>query len=219
MDSETGDGMNEASGVMAPQRVFIVEDHPIVCEGLMLILQDSGEFYPCGYIGTAEGAVDRIRECQPDLILLDLSLPDGGGLELLPDILAAVPETKVLIFTVHDPEAYEAKAIRAGARGFLNKSALPTELLTAMRAISMGKLFLNTTRLPETSFKGLTEREGLIYEYIGRGMTGAQIAEALDVSPKTVDAHKANIRAKLDLPDGHALFRSAVIDLGRSRTE
>lgn len=217
MASETGSDINDANGVEMPKRVFIVEDHPIVCEGLILILQDSGEFYPCGSIGTAVGAVDRIRECQPDLVLLDLSLPDGGGLELLPEILAAVPETRVLIFTVHDPALYETKAIRAGARGFLNKSALPTELLTALRAVSMGRLFLNTTRILKMPFKGLTEREGLIYEYIGRGMTATQIAEALNVSPKTVDAHKANIRAKLDLADGHELFRSAVIDLGRSR--
>src|SRR5205085_168327 len=161
---------------------------------------------------------------EPDLVIMDLSIPGGGGLELIKDLLALYPKISILVLSMHDENLYAARALRAGARGYVMKEAGAEVVLQAIRTVLAGGVYVSPrmtarivesvsrlpSRAPSSALEQLSDRELEVFRCIGEGRATKEIAARLNLSPKTVDVHRANIRAKLDLADGNALFRYAI---------
>ncbi len=206
------------------KRIYLVDDHPMMREGLTRLIEETGGWELCGFAETSSKALEQIPQLKPDLVTLDISLPDKNGLEVIKDLLALMPEVRILVFSMHDEMLYAERVMRAGAKGYLMKGE-PTEALTqAIQSILEGDVYLSNTasnhllkNLSGTKSQAqfgldrLTDRELEVFELIGRGKNTSQIAEHLHISPKTVDAHRANMKTKLGLPDAPALMRGAVL--------
>lgn len=206
-------------------RILIVDDHPLVREGAVQQINRELDWIVCGQAGNAREALEAIRDQQPDLVLLDLALPGKGGLELLKDIKVFHPHVRVLVLSMHDESLYAERVIRAGARGYLMKSKGGTNLVTAIRKVLAGQVYLSaeiSTRMlerltagkpaerpPETAL--LTDRELEVFRGVGLGKTTGQIAQELSMSAKTVEAHRLSIKRKLKVRTGPELTRRAVI--------
>lgn len=206
------------------KQIFIVDDHPMLREGVASIIERNPEYKVCGSAETAADTVDRIMELRPDLVMMDISLPDKSGLELIKDLQARFPGLKILVFSMHDELLYAERVMRAGARGYLMKGAPSGKLAEAIHCILSGDPYLSSSvsnhilgGLSTKSSHGLigverlSDRELEIFELIGRGIPSHRISELLVISQKTVDAHRANIKTKLSLPDAPALIREAVV--------
>jgi len=206
------------------KKIFLVDDHPMLREGLQRLIEQQPGCQVCGESDTAAGALDAILRLSPDLVMTDISLPDKNGLELIKDLQALSPTIPILVFSMHDEMLYAERAMRAGAKGYLMKGTMIDGLAEAMASVLAGGVYLSRrvsdhilqnlsgTRTPAKSgLKSLTDRELEIFELIGSGKSSTQISDQLHISPKTVDAHRANIRSKLALTDGPALLREAVL--------
>ncbi len=205
--------------------IFIVDDHPMLREGLVSIIERTADYKVCGSAETAGAAMERIPELSPDLVMLDISLPDKNGLELTKDLLAQHPDLKILVFSMHDELLYAERVMRAGACGYLMKGASSSRLAEAIACVLSGEPYLSgnvsnhilrslsskTGHQGQVGVERLSDRELEIFELIGRGIPSSRIAEQLSISQKTVDAHRANIKSKLALPDASALIREAVV--------
>ena len=209
---------------MPVKRIFLVDDHPMLREGLQRLIEQQPGRQVCGESDTASGALEAIVRLSPDLVMTDISLPDKNGLELIKDLQALSPGIPILVFSMHDEMLYAERAMRAGAKGYLMKGTMIDGLADAMESVLGGGIYLSRrvsdhilqnlsgTRTPAKSgLKSLTDRELEIFELIGGGKSSAQISDQLHISQKTVDAHRANIRAKLALADGSALLREAIL--------
>lgn len=206
------------------KRIFMVDDHPMLRTGLARLIETKAGCEICGESETASDALDAIPAAEPDIVLMDISLPDKSGLELIKDLLARFPELRILVFSMHDEMLYAERVVRAGAKGYLMKGESTEKLVEAIDCVLSGGLYLsrrvcdhvlnNMSRnrsIENAGPKCLTDRELEIFELIGRGKTNSQIADQLHISPKTVDAHRTNIRSKLALPDSATLMREAVL--------
>ncbi len=206
-------------------RVFVIDDHPLIRAGLASVISMEDDLELVGARGTARGALDEIRHLQPDAILLDLSLRDSNGLELIKDLRAAGIEIPVLVVSMHDESLYAERVLRAGGNGYLMKGEPADRLVEGIRTVVSDEIFLsdemnrlmlrrvagrreNTPREP--SVRQLTDREIEILELIGLGMASRTIAETLGISPRTVGAHRSNIRDKLGFTSAAELVRHAV---------
>lgn len=203
-------------------RLIIADDHVIVREGLVALLEDESDLAVVGQAGTGREAVRLAHQYRPDIALLDITMPDGNGLEAARHILADIPEVKVLILTIHDEEAFFFEALRAGAAGYVLKGAGSDELLSAIRAVNEGGVYL----LPKLAGKlvqdyldhhpqpllddSLTLREREILTFIAQGLSNREIAEALTLSLNTVKTHRLHIYQKLDLHDRASLTNYAL---------
>jgi DNA-binding NarL/FixJ family response regulator len=206
-----------------PLRVFVVDDHPLVREGLIAVLELERRFMVVGQASDARTALRELAVLSVDVALVDLTLPDMGGLELIKHIRSQWPEVRVLVVSMLDDEIYAWRALKAGATGFLRKSSSPKELRTAVEEAARGEVVLRTHlahRLLRDAAQGkpageptstLSDRELEVFELIGRGLSSRRIAEDLLLSAKTVESHKASIKAKLALSDGTELVRAAVL--------
>ena len=194
-------------------RLALTEDHTIVRWALREALNATEDIDVVGEAATADETLAMIRRDQPDVLLLDLSLPDRSGFEVLADLRQIETAPLVVVLTWHTEPAYASRAIAAGAHGFLNKSVTPTELLDAIRAVSRGEqvipagLEVATGEHPANS---LTAREQQVMEMLARGMTNREIAEHLVISIKTVDTHRGHVLKKLGLRNNSELTRFAV---------
>ena len=215
------------------KKIFLVDDHPMLREGLIRLIARMPECEVCGEAGDAAAASEAITRLLPDLVILDISLPDKSGLELIKDLLCLMPDLKVLVFSMHDEMIYAERVVRAGARGYIMKGTTTDNLLKAIESVLAGDHYLSECvsnhlfcrlsggKRSADSRPGaqgrlsgigtLTDRELEVYELIGRGKSVGQIAEQLRISPRTVDAHRGNIKSKLGLHDAAALMRSAVL--------
>ena len=206
-------------------RVAVVEDHTIMREGLKLLVSTIGGFEWAWMAATAGEAMKMLQEDMPDLLLVDITLPDRNGLELIKDLHALHPKLKMMVLSMHDEKLYVQRALRAGARGYLTKDASHAEYENALRRVADGGLSVSESLSEEIlrSFamgnapaqkKGgldaLTDRELEVFQMLGEGHSTPQVAEALRISTKTVDVHKMNIRTKLQLEDGSAVVRYAI---------
>ena len=207
----------------AERRVFLVDDHPMLRDGLKRLVEQIPGCVICGEAESAAGALEIMPRLKPDLAIIDISLPDRNGLELLKDMHSLMPDVRMLVFSMHDEILYAERVLKAGAQGYLMKGADTALVIDAVGRIlddgiyispMVSNVLLRGISAGKTQKRGLnmlTDRELEIFEQIGRCMSSGQISDKLNISPKTVDAHRANIRVKLDLPDASSLLREAVL--------
>jgi DNA-binding NarL/FixJ family response regulator len=193
-------------------RILIVDDHPVFRDGLAGLTGREPDWTVCGVADNAQDALAAIERLKPALVLVDISLPGRSGLELIKDIRALHPATAALVISMHDEMLYAERVLRAGGRGYIMKQEGPEKILEAIRTVLAGQLYLSgkmSTRLLD-SFSGhrgrakspisqLTDRQLEILQLTGLGIDSRTIARKLHLSFKTVDAHRAQIRAKLEL--------------------
>jgi DNA-binding NarL/FixJ family response regulator len=201
-------------------RIFLVDDHTILRDGLRRLLEVESDLEVCGEAEMAKKAYDKIDALSPDLVIIDLSLPGVSGIELIKGLKARFPSLRMMVLSMHDEALYAERALRAGAMGYVMKGA-PTEcLLTAVRRILTGEIYLSqavSSQLlgsmisqktsPGPVMKKLSDRELEIVQLIGRGFTTGEISRELGISNKTVESHRGNIRQKLNLRNGAELVR------------
>jgi len=206
-----------------PRRIFLIEDHTLVREGIKRMLADETDLVICGEAESSRGVIDLLDETGPDLVILDISLPGTDGLELIKDLKAQRRDLRMLALSMHDEELYAERVLRAGAHGYIMKQATHQQLLAAVRTILRGEIYLSptlSTRLLQSiiSTKGkvrselekLSDRELEILRLIGKGFTTREVAQSLHISAKTVESHRGNMRQKLKLATGAELTRFAI---------
>jgi DNA-binding NarL/FixJ family response regulator len=202
-------------------RVLLVDDHTLVREGIRLVLEAVGDIEVVGEAADGRQAVQRAIELEPDVVLMDISLPGQSGIDATAAIKRARPATQVLGLSMYDNEEYVTRLLKAGASGYVLKRSAATELVSAVRAAHAGEAFLYPSiakqviadylrRLDrEPTGAALTAREREILGYIVDGRTNREIAERLTLSVKTVENHRTNLMAKLDAHDRGQLVRAA----------
>jgi len=203
--------------------VIVVDDHQIVREGIVKLLEDRPEFQVVGQASDGEEAVDAVLEKKPDVVVMDIRLPRLSGIDATRRILKRGSNTKVLMLSAHDGRNYVEQALRAGASGYLVKNSSFEELVGAIAAVQTGASYLSPAvtrqvvdaiaRPGETSPSGaamLTDREREVLQLIAEGMSSKEIAPVLGVSLKTVDSHRSNLMDKLDIHKVSGLVRFAI---------
>ena len=216
--------MSKKSVAQNKKRILIVDDHPMMRQGLAQLIGAEPDLAICGESENAEHALDSISALKPDLVLADISLPGKNGLELIKDFQAMQPGLPVLVISMHDESLYAERVLRAGGRGYIMKQEGGKKLMQAIRQVLDGKIYVSekmSARMLET-FSGrragtesspvekLTDREFEVFQLLGQGKGTRDIAEKLHLSVKTVEVHRANIKAKLKLKSGSELIRFAV---------
>jgi len=210
--------------VTGTTRIVIVDDHPLVREGLIGLLAAQSDFAVCGEASGAAEARQIVAATKPDVVIIDLTLPDGSGLELIKEFKSKWPAIKLLVLSMHDESLFAERVLRAGAVGYVSKHEASRTIVQAVRTILAGKLYLspNMTELvvqrafvsgvdvSRSPVERLTEREREVFELIGQGLSSRQIAVKLGVSPKTVETHREHIKEKLELTTGAELAKYAV---------
>lgn len=206
------------------QRILLVDDHPIMRHGLAQLIRAEADLEVCGEGGSAAEGLALVGKLAPDLVVADLTLPDKHGLEFIKDVQSMHPGTLMLVLSMHDESLYAERVLRAGARGYVMKETAADTLVHAARRVLGGGIYLSDKmsslmlelmagqRKPVAGslLDRLTDRELEVLQLIGQGRATRHIAEQLHVSVRTVDAHRAHIKDKLQLPDGAALVRYAV---------
>ncbi|MCH1504771.1 response regulator transcription factor [Verrucomicrobiales bacterium] len=207
------------------KRILIVDDHPVMRMGLQQLINSKANLEVCGEAGSAKEAMQQVAELKPDLVLLDMALPDGHGLEVLKDLAVMHDEVDTLVLSSNDESVYAERALKAGARGYIMKEAAATHLVTAIDTILDGQIYVSKqmSQLIVEMFTGkkrkghtsspiekLTDREFEVFQLIGEGKGSREVAGQLGVSIRTIDAHRAHIKEKLALKDSNALVRQAV---------
>jgi DNA-binding NarL/FixJ family response regulator len=186
-------------------RIIVVDDHPVVREGLVATLSDEKEFKVVGAVGSAEDALPLVGAQRPDVILLDLELPAQSGLEAIPKLRTARPQSKILILTAYDTDERVIGALQAGAQGYLLKGASLEEIARAIRAVHAGGLYLDPRIAakvvgalnPHARAAALSEREREVLRLVAGGQANKQIARTLGITERTVKFHVTSILTKL----------------------
>lgn len=205
-------------------RVLLVDDHPFMRAGLAQLINAQPDLIVCGEAGNPAEALQALAHQSPALVLSDLTMPGRSGLEFIKDLKATAPTLAVLVVSMHDEVVFAERALRAGARGYIMKEAGGENLLTAIRQVLRGEVYVSprmssrilnnlSARKPRGSsspIEQLTDREFEVFQLIGQGKSTRDIATQLHLSPKTVDVHRSHIKEKLVLKDATALIRHAV---------
>jgi two-component system response regulator NreC len=206
-------------------RLLLVDDHAVVRSGLKMLLSAEGDVEIVGEAGTAAEAIEVAGAVAPDVILMDIGLPDLSGIDATREIKKRFPRISVVALTIHEDEEYFFKMLDAGASGYVPKRAAPEELLTAIRAAASGEVYLypSLAKLLVTDYltqehvisnkpklDGLTNREREVLQYLAEGTSNEEIAVSLVISPKTVERHRENIMRKLNLHSRAELVRYAI---------
>ena len=206
-------------------RLLLVDDHAVVRSGLRMLLESEDDVEIVGEAGTAGEALESVTTLKPDIVVMDIGLPDLSGIDAAREIKSRRPETAIVALTIHEDEEYFFKMLEAGASGYVPKRAAPDELLTAIRAAAVGEVYLypslakllvrdyltqeQQTR-SENMLNGLTAREQEVLAHLAEGASSVDIAEALNISPKTVARHRENIMHKLNLHSRTELVKYAI---------
>lgn len=206
-------------------RVLVVDDHPIVRDGICSLLGLTPDIEMVGEAPNGHEALDTVRKLRPDVVLMDIAMPVMGGVEATRRMCKEFPGTRVLILTQHDDSEHVFAAIEAGAYGFISKTAASSELTSGIRSVHRGDSFLSpsvakcfveeyqhtaSARKSHDPYERLTDRERDILKLLAEGHTTQEIAAMLVISPKTVDGHKTNLMAKLDLHNRADLLKYAL---------
>jgi DNA-binding NarL/FixJ family response regulator len=205
------------------RKIFLVDDHPVLRDGLRRLLEAETDLQVCGEAENARKAVDRIEATTPELAIIDISLPGPSGIELLKMLKVRFPKLRMLVVSMHDESLYAERALRAGAKGYVMKQAPTEQLLTAIRRVLKDEIYLSQslsshllgTLVSQKSASGpilkkLSDRELEIVRLIGKGFTTGEVAGELGISSKTVESHRGNMRRKLNLKSGSELMRFAL---------
>jgi DNA-binding NarL/FixJ family response regulator len=210
---------------MSKIKVLVVDDHPIVREGICALLAVVGDIEVVGEAANGSEAVDMARELQPEVVLMDIAMPVMGGLEATRRICREFPKIRVLILTQYDDKEYVLPVIEAGASGFVSKAAASSELTMGIRSVYRGDSYLSPpaakllvegyrykagSQIGKDPYDQLTDRERDVLKLMAEGHTNQEIAEILVVSRKTVEGHKTNLMAKLDIHNRTELVKYAL---------
>ncbi|MCW5852869.1 MAG: response regulator transcription factor [Anaerolineae bacterium] len=194
-------------------RVFIADDHAVLRAGLRLLIDSQSDMQAVGEASNGGETLARVKSVNPDILLLDLSMPGLGGLAILRDLRIYVPQMRVVVLTMHTDEAYVREALRLGASGYVVKSAADQELLAALRAVARGEIYIHPSltrslldnllpvqpNLSGDPWDDLSEREQQVIRRVAQGYTNREIAEQLQLSVKTIDTYRARAMEKLAL--------------------
>ena len=205
-------------------KVLLVDDHPLVREGLVNLINQQADLQVCGEAGSEPEALELIRTAQPHVAIVDLSLESGSGIELIKSIKAMFPAVTVLVLSMHDESLYAERALRAGARGYVMKREAAKKVIQAIRCVLAGQLYVSDkiAALMAEKFVGgqpaataspieqLSNRELEVFQLLGLGHNTRQIADHLHVGFKTVQAYCARIKEKLKLANATELLREAI---------
>jgi len=210
----------------ASKRIFLVEDHAILREGLSLFIGQEPGMEVCGEAGSAAAALSAIQDLRPDVVVTDISMPGMNGVEFIKNLKALHPEIAVVVLSMHDESIYAERALRAGALGYVMKKESTKEVIIALRKAFLGERHVSkkvagslTRKMLGTqgsvpapsSVEDLSDRELEVYEHIGRGGDTKAIAGELGVSPKTIDTHRMHIKEKLRISSMTELVQHAAV--------
>lgn len=202
--------------------VFVVDDHPLVRESLMTLINQQPDLYICGEAEDEAGAIGSVAKLFPNIVILDISLRASSGLDLIKAIRAEAPETAIIVLSMHDEKLYAERCIHSGARGYVMKAESTRRIIGAIRRVLTGAIWLSDEMWARTAEKKqgrnhsdsplheLSNRELEVFNLLGRGLQTRQVAETLDVSIKTVHAYCARIKKKLCLQTAAELVRDAI---------
>ena len=206
------------------KRIMVVDDHPIVRQGLALMINRESDLVVCGEAEDAMGAMHVLASSHPDILIVDISLNGPDGIDLLKNIRVSHPTLPVLILSMHDEMVYAERALRAGANGYIMKQEATENVLVAVRRILTGEIYVSTRianqmlrhyitgsgTLRNSSIADLSDRELEVFRLIGEGHGTRQIAEELHLSVKTVESYQAHIKDKLSLRSARELMQRAI---------
>jgi DNA-binding NarL/FixJ family response regulator len=216
--------MNQVSTNAKKSKVFVVDDHPIIRQGLALMINREPDLTVCGEAQDAHTAIQAVATAKPDIMIVDISLTGPDGLDLLKDIRMRYPELPVLILSMHDEGIYAERALRAGAQGYIMKQEATEKVLVALRRILTREIYISeriANRMLQryigsrgtgrpSSIADLTDRELEVFRLIGEGHSTRRIAEELHISVKTVESYQAHIKEKLSLRSARELVQHAI---------
>jgi len=206
------------------KKIFLVDDHVILREGLAELINRAADLAICGEASSADEALVKIPEASPDLVIVDLSLPNTGGMELLRMLKVRHSDLPTLVLSMHDESVYAERALRAGAKGYIMKHEAIIEVEAAIHRVLEGGFYLSrrvSDRLVQSAVQakpslgvypinGLSDREFEVLEMIGLGLGTSEIARKLHLSVKTIETYQAKLKEKLNLPDAARLFQFAL---------
>ncbi|MBI5664640.1 MAG: response regulator transcription factor [Nitrospirae bacterium] len=209
---------------MQKKNVFIVDDHAILREGLSRLINSEEDLTVCGEADNASDAMHAVANSKPDIILVDITLGDGSGIRLIENLAYARPDLPALVLSMHDESAYAERCLKAGARGYIMKQEPSKELLSAIRKVLGGEIYVSDKlnvkllhRFVKDKFddsgsptKALSNRELEVYQLLGQGLKKHEIAEKLNLSVKTVETYIEHIKIKLQLKGTHEVLMHAV---------
>jgi len=210
---------------LSKTRVLIVDDHALVREGITAFLKMCDDIEVVAEASDGLEAIEKVKKIHPDIILMDISMPKLGGFEAVTEIKKIAPHAKILILTQYDDKEYISRFLKAGVSGYLLKKAVGSDLITAIRAVSRGELYLHPSITSEVvagylrrgkqvivkdPYEKLTDREKQVLKLVAEGHTHKEIAELLNISVKTVIAHQTNISEKLDMHTKSDLIKFAI---------
>ena len=207
-----------------PSRIFLIDDHPLVRLWLGQLIEEQGDLVVCGEAANVREALRKIDAARPDLVIVDISLPGASGMELIKALKIQYPNLLMIVLSMHEETVYAERAIRAGARGFVMKRETANRIIEAIYQVLRGKLALSETvasafaekfgegRAPSAnpSVETLSDRELEVFQLLGSGLETRAISERLEISIKTVQAHCARIKEKLELSNATELLREAL---------
>lgn len=211
-----------STGAAVRRRVLIVDDHPIVRQGLKRMIEAEPDMEVCGEAATEAQARRAIRELTPDIVIVDLALQEGDGLELVRDVHAHHPDVPMLVLSMHDETIYAERLLSEGASGYIMKQAAADQLLNALRTVLRGETYLSETLMSQLRSRAgnsvgegnpverLSNRELQVLNLVGRGVSSREIASELGLSVKTVESHRQSIKRKLNLTTNSQLLQYAI---------
>ena len=210
--------------VTSPQRLILVDDHPVVLNGWQLMLQAPSEYHVCGVASSEAEALTLLEREKPDLVITDLNMPGRGGLELIKDLVVLHPGLKILVSSMHDEMLYASRALHAGAKGYVSKNSSGPVMLAAIRKVLDGGVYISEElavhladsfaaakpRGSSSPLEKLSDREFQVFRLFGEGKTAKEIAAQLNLSPKTVAVHRDHIKEKMSFATSAEMIRQAV---------
>lgn len=205
--------------------VIIIDDHPLFSRGLAQLIETQNDFKVVGMAKNRNEALELLQKTSPNLTILDLNLGQEDGLELIKDILSFNPQIKILVLSMHNERFYAERALKAGAKGYIMKQEAESQVINAIKTVTQGEIYLSENekkRIKEllqgdsensdnfTTISTLSDRQLQIFSLIGKGLGTVEIAKRLNLSIKTIDTHKENIKAKLHCSSSAELRQMAI---------
>ena len=221
---ETGDRSGTSESAQGKTKIYIIDDHPIMVQGLRELINNQKDLRVIGFSEDWHVALEQVKKLAPDLIMLDVTLKDANGIEVLKNLKIHVPHIKVLMLSMHDEALYAMRSLKAGAQGYIMKQEAVEKVLGAIRQVLAGEVYLSEAMSKRTMFQllgrggsrtgspleDLSDRELEVFTLIGQGCTTRQIAEKLHLSIKTVETHRAQVMKRLGIRQLAGLVRYSI---------